>query len=249
MNESTGAHASPPPKDFGIVYWSSFEAVLFDLDGVITPTAEVHRRAWAALFADHDFTDEDYLRHIDGKPRYEGVEAFLAARGIDLPAGEIDDPPEAETICGLGNRKDRTFRALLAAGGLEPYEGTMRVVGILEELGTPRAVVSSSRNALHVLQSVGLAQRFDVLVDGATAEVVGLAGKPAPDMFTYGAEMLGCAPATCAVIEDAEVGVAAGVAGHFGQVIGVDRGGNRDALSAAGAHLVVSDLIETLRGG
>lgn len=228
--------------------WSSFSAVLFDLDGVITPTASVHRVAWAELFEAFDFTEEDYLRSVDGKPRYEGVEAFLATRGVTLPFGSPEDPPDANTVTGFGNRKNAVFNSILERDGVEAYPGTVALMDTLDELGVNKAVVSSSRNAHAVLKAAGLYDRFSVIVDGATTAEAGLAGKPAPDSFLHGAELLDADPALTVVVEDAEVGVAAGVAGGFGCVLGVDRGGNRAALTEAGAHLVVDDLAEVLEG-
>lgn len=228
------------------VDWARYRAVLFDLDGVITPTASVHERAWAELFEPWGFTGDDYLTHVDGKPRYDGVRAFLASRGVELPEGVPGDPPGDGTVTGLGNRKDVLFRELLDRDGVEPYPGTMAVIEVLDLHGIPQAVVSSSRNARPVLAAAGLGERFHPIVDGVTLDEEGLPGKPAPDMFLRAAELLGVAPADAVVVEDASSGVAAGVAGGFGLVLGVDRGANREALLAAGAHLVVEDLGETL---
>jgi len=230
------------------VDWSRYRAVLLDLDGVITPTAAVHRRAWAALFQPWGFTDEDYLTHVDGKPRYDGVRAFLASRGVRLPDGSPDDPPGDATVAALGNRKDDLFRELLARDGVAPYPGTMSVLAALDRLGVAQAVVSSSRNARAVLRAAGLGERFATVVDGVTLDDEGIAGKPAPDMFLRAASALGAAPADAVVVEDASSGVAAGVAGGFGLVVGIDRGGNRAALQAAGADVVVDDLADTLVG-
>lgn len=224
--------------------WSAVGAVLFDLDGVITPTAEMHRRAWLSTFADLDFTDEDYLRHVDGRPRLDGVRAFLASRGITIDEGTTEDGPEKRTVVGLGNRKDAEFRRLLTDEGLRAYPGTLALVGHLDEIGCPMAVVTSSRNASLVLGSAGLGGRFPVVVDGLVAEAEKLRGKPAPDTFLRASEILGVPPENAVVIEDAETGVAAGIAGGFSLVIGVDRTGNRKALAAAGAHLIVADLSE-----
>jgi HAD superfamily hydrolase (TIGR01509 family) len=220
--------------------------VLFDLDGVITPTAEIHERAWAELFSGHDYTPEDYLRFIDGKPRYDGVAAFLASRGIELPWGDPSDPPGAETVCAMGNQKNDLFNEILARDPLTPYPGTVAVLEVLDRAGVAQAVVSSSRNARTVLSAAGMADRFPVVVDGRTALEEGLAGKPAPDMFFRAGELLGVEPGDAIVVEDAVAGVAAGAAGNFGFVLGVDRGGNRQALIEAGATEVVADLSETL---
>jgi beta-phosphoglucomutase family hydrolase len=230
----------------GIVDWVSFGAVLFDLDGVVTPTAEVHQRAWVELFAPWGFDSSDYLNYVDGRPRYEGVQTFLASRGVDLPWGDPSDPPGDDTICALGNRKDETFNVVLAREGIEPYPGTMRVIDVLDRAGVPSAIVSSSKNAVTVLRAAGIADRFVAVVDGLVAVEQHLAGKPAPAMFFHAAEQLGVTAADSVVVEDATSGVASGRAGDFALVIGVDRGGNRDALIAAGADIVVDDLEETL---
>jgi beta-phosphoglucomutase family hydrolase len=226
--------------------WPSYSAVLFDLDGVITPTAEMHHRAWASTFADHDFTTDDYLRHIDGRPRLDGVRTFLASRGIRLPEGCADDAPGVDTVAAIGNLKDAEFRRLLATEGIEPYPGTARLLELLERAAVPVAVVTSSRNSAAVLGAAGLGERFPVVVDGVVAAAEGLAGKPDPATFLAAAASLGVDPAEVAVIEDAESGVAAGVRGGFVLVVGVDRTGNAAALRAAGAHVVVRDLADTL---
>ncbi len=228
------------------VEWQAYRAVLLDLDGVITPTASVHQVAWAELFEPWGFTSEDYLTHVDGKPRYDGVRTFLEARGVELPEGTPDDPPGDDTVAAMGNRKDELFRELLERDGVDPYPGTIAVLDELDRLGIAQAVVSSSRNARPVLEAAGLGDRFEHVVDGVTIVDEGIVGKPAPDMFLRAASLLGVQPAEAVVVEDASSGVAAGVAGGFGLVLGVDRGGNRDALLASGAHLVVDDLAETL---
>ena len=230
----------------GSVDWGAFDAVLFDLDGVITPTALIHERAWAELFAPWGFTTADYLASVDGRPRYDGVKTFLASRGVDLPWGDPSDPPGDDTICALGNRKDETFNAVLARQGIAPYPGSMAVLDHLDRLGIPSAIVSSSKNARTVLQAARIEDRFQAVVDGNTLDEQHLAGKPDPAMFLYAARCLDVAPARAVVVEDAISGVAAGHAGNFGLVIGVDRGGNREALGAAGADIVVDDLGETL---
>lgn len=231
------------------VDWGAYRAVLLDLDGVITPTASVHQEAWAELFAPWDFTSADYLAHVDGKPRYDGVRSFLQARGVERPEGSPEDPPGDGTVAAMGNRKDDIFRTLLERHGVAPYPGTMAVLDELDRLGVAQAVVSSSRNARPVLAAAGLGGRFAHVVDGVTIVDEGIAGKPAPDMFLRAAELLGAAPSESVVVEDASSGVAAGAAGGFALVLGIDRGGNRDALVAAGAHLVVDDLAETLEPG
>lgn len=230
----------------GIVDWESFGAVLFDLDGVVTPTAEIHERAWAELFAPWGFDGNDYLTYVDGRPRYDGVRAFLASRGVELPWGDPSDPPGDATICALGNRKDEMFNAVLAKQGIEPYPGTLRVMDMLDRAGVPSAIVSSSKNAGAVLRAAGITERFASVVDGVVAVEEHLAGKPDPAMFVYAAGSLGVTPNQSVVVEDASSGVASGRAGNFALVIGVDRGGNRQALVAAGADMVVEDLAETL---
>jgi HAD superfamily hydrolase (TIGR01509 family) len=225
--------------------WAAFDAVLFDLYGVITPTAEVHQRAWGALFADYEYTPADYLAHIDGKPRYDGVRSFLEARSITLPEGDPSDPPGRETVCAMGNQKDELFNLYLA-DGVDPYPGTLELLDHLDALGLPQAIVSSSKNARDVLATSGLGTRFPVVVDGRTAVDEQLPGKPNPAMFLRAAQLLGVAPATAVVVEDAVSGIAAGVAGAFSLVLGVNRGGNAEALSDAGAHLVTNDLGLTL---
>ena len=230
----------------GIVDWASFGAVLFDLDGVVTPTASIHERAWAELFAPWGFDGGDYLTYVDGRSRYEGVQAFLASRGVELPWGDPSDPPGDDTICALGNRKDETFNAVLARQGIDPYPGTLRVMDVLDRASVPSAIVSSSKNAGKVLLAAGIVERFAAVVDGIVAVEHHLAGKPAPAMFVHAAECLGVTSAEAVVVEDAISGVAAGRAGDFALVVGVDRGGNREALVAAGADIVVEDLEETL---
>ena len=234
-------HSAAPVPD-----WLAFDAVLFDLDGVITPTAEIHQRAWATLFARWDFTSNDYLTYVDGKPRYEGVQSFLLARGVDLPWGDPSDRPGDDSVCALGNRKNDVFNEVLARDGVEPYPGTVALLDLLDAHGLAQAIVSSSKNARTVLEAAGMTDRFPVVVDGLTAAAEGLRGKPDPAMFERAADLLGVAPSAAVVVEDATSGVAAGVAGRFGLVLGVDRGGNRDALEAAGADIIVDDLAETL---
>lgn len=233
-----------------------FDAVLFDLDGVLTPTAEVHMRAWQKMFseylADHGvaepYTETDYFDYIDGKPRYDGVRSFLASRDITLPEGSSDDAPDAETVGGLGNRKNDVFAAVLADEGVQPYPGSVAYLDFLVEAGTQVAVVSSSRNAPAVLAAAGLADRFEVVVDGVVAAREHLAGKPSPQTFLYAAELLGVPAGRAVVVEDALSGVEAGHGGDFGLVIGVDRGVGADRLLQAGADLVVADLADLVAG-
>jgi len=240
--------------------WDEYDAVLFDLDGVITPTAEVHMRAWSEMFnaflADYDgpaadrspYTEADYFAHVDGKPRFDGVRDFLAARGITLPEGSLDDPGTAVTVAGLGNRKNDAFNAVLERDGVTAYAGSVRLLDHLRTLGLPLAVVSSSANAPAVLAAAGLADRFGTVVSGAVARELGLPGKPAPDTFRHAAQVLGAAVERSVVLEDAVSGVRAGAAGGFGLVIGVDRGAGAAQLTAAGADLVVTDLADLIPG-
>jgi HAD superfamily hydrolase (TIGR01509 family) len=228
---------------------------LFDLDGVITPTATLHMQAWSSMFngflasrgIDEPYTDADYFTHVDGRPRYDGVRAFLLSRDIDLPEGEATDPadqPEGqETVRGLGNRKNADVLALIRADGVTPYPGTL---AYLDSLPTSArlAVVSSSKNAEEVLRGAGLRDRFAHVVDGNVAGALSLPGKPAPDTYVYAARLLGAEVADAVVYEDAVSGVRAGHAGGFGAVVGVDRGVGHEALSQAGASVVVADLQE-----
>lgn len=234
--------------------WNDYDAALFDLDGVITPTAEVHRQAWAKMFTDFladrpdvaPYTEDDYFAHVDGKPRYEGVASFLASRGIELPHGDPGDDPTRETVCGLGNRKNDYFRDVLDSDGVEPYPGSVALLDHLARRGVRLALVSSSRNAMPVVEAAGLADRFEVVVDGVVAARDGIAGKPEPDTYVAAAERLGVPTAKAVVLEDAVSGVQAGAAGGFGLVIGVDRGAGADVLREHGADLVVSDLAELI---
>ena len=229
--------------------WTARDGVLFDLDGVITPTADVHERAWLELFSDYGATSDDYLRYIDGKPRALGVRSFLESRGVELPEGSPDDPPGDTTIWAMGNRKNDLFLDVLDRDGVEPYPGSAQLVDHLEATEFPMAIVSSSKNAKLVLRRAGLDGRFPVVVDGVVAAAEHLHGKPAPDAFLLGAERLGVRPAHTVVVEDAVSGVAAGAAGGVDVVIGVDRGAGHDALLANGADIVVDDLAELLPSG
>lgn len=235
--------------------WGEFDAVLYDLDGVLTPTALVHMRAWQEMFstflATHHpdqppYSDADYFHWVDGKPRYAGVRAFLDSRGIALPEGDPADDPDALTVCGLGNRKNAMFESILATEGVEAYPGSRALVEKLAARGLKQAVVSSSRNAPDVLVAAELIEHFDTIVDGVVASERHLAGKPAPDTFLYAAELVGVRPSKCVVVEDALSGVQAGRAGRFGLVIGVDRGVGAEHLLEHGATMVVADLEELL---
>jgi HAD superfamily hydrolase (TIGR01509 family) len=233
------------------VDWTPYDAALFDLDGVLTPTAEVHMRAWSELFTPFlqdqgaaPYTEDDYFAHIDGRPRYEGVAALLASRDITLPHGDPSDAPGTGTVCALGNRKNEVFTHVLETTGIQPYAGSLRLMDHLTAQGVAMAVVSSSRNAPDVLRHAGIADRFPVVVDGSVAGERGLAGKPEPHTFRYAAEQLGVPVSRAVVLEDAVSGVRAGRAGGFGLVIGVDRGAGREELMTQGADLVVGDLAE-----
>jgi len=228
--------------------------VLFDLDGVLTPTAEVHMRAWQAVFdavfaewgITPPYTDEDYYAYVDGKKRYDGVASLLHSRNVEIPWGQVDDPPSAQTVCGIGNRKNAAFETALRQDGIAPYPGSLALLRELRAAGVPLAVVSSSKNAEEVLAAAGIRDFFSVVVDGVVAEREGLASKPAPDVFRVGAERLGVAPADAVGVEDATSGVASVAAAGYGLVIGVDRGAGADALRAHGATLVVDDLARLL---
>lgn len=237
---------------------SSFGALLFDLDGVITPTADLHRQAWRRMFSAFlekhgakEYTEQDYFDYLDGRRRDEGVAALLESRGISLDIGHPDDSADLDTIHGLGARKNEDFLALVSEG-VDAYPGSVALLDALQKAqqdneGKPAlAVVSSSKNAVPVLEAAGLKDRFPEIVDGIVATEKGLPGKPAPDTYLYGAELCGVDPADAVVIEDATSGVASGRAGKFGLVVGVDRGTGADALLEAGADIVVSDLAELL---
>jgi beta-phosphoglucomutase family hydrolase len=239
------------------------QACLFDLDGVLTQTAKVHAAAWKQMFDDYlrgraertgeDFVPfdagHDYDEYVDGKPRYDGVRSFLESRGIELPDGTPEDPPSAETVDGLGNRKNELVLELIERDGVEAYEGSVRYVRAARDAGLRRAVVSSSTNCRDVLEAAGIIDLFEEIVDGNVAREQGLKGKPAPDTFLAGARAVGVQAAQAAVFEDAVAGVEAGHAGAFGHVVGVDRVGHADALRDHGADVVVKDLAELLEDG
>ena len=240
---------------------SGITTCLFDLDGVLTQTAKIHAQAWKQMFDEflrgwyerqgQPFDDfdrpTDYDEYVDGKPRNDGVASFLQSRGIDLPWGSASDPPAAETVHGLGNRKNVLVLELIHAQGVEPYEGSVRFVELARERGLRRAVVSSSTNCKDVLEAAGIAHLFEERIDGVVAEREQLKGKPAPDTFLAGARALGADPSKAAVFEDAQAGVEAGRAGNFGWVVGVDRTGQAEALKRRGADVVVQDLAELIK--
>ena len=233
---------------------------LFDLDGVLTQTAKVHAAAWKEMFDDYlrkraKQTGEpfvpfdpvgDYDEYVDGKPRADGTRSFLESRGIELPEGQDDDPPSEQTVHGLGNRKNEIVLRKIREDGVEAYPGSVRYVQAVKAAGLPRAVVSSSANARDVLVAAGIEDLFDARIDGIVAEREHLRGKPAPDTFLAGARALGLKPTTATVFEDALAGVAAGRAGGFGFVVGVDRVGQAEALKQHGADVVVTDLAQLL---
>jgi len=235
-----------------------YDAVLLDLDGVITDTASVHAACWKQMFDEYlqkratqrgeafrpfDVA-QDYRLYVDGKPRFDGVRDFLTSRGIQLPEGSPHDPPEAETVGGLGNRKNDLVNKIIEDAGVEPYEGSVKLLHQLRHQGFKIAVVTSSQNCAAVLRAAKLDAFFDMRVDGNTILAEHLAGKPAPDTFLMAAKLLGVQPSKAVVIEDALSGVEAGFKGSFGLVIGVARKGNDDELRRHGAHLVVNDLGE-----
>jgi beta-phosphoglucomutase family hydrolase len=232
---------------------------LFDLDGVLTRTATVHQAAWREMFdaylrsraerEDGDvqpFTAEDYDRYVDGKPRADGTRSFLRSRGIDLPEGSPDDPPDAETVHGLGNRKNEILRRRIREDGVEAYDGSVRYLRAVADAGIPRAVVSSSANCKDVLVAADLERFVDARIDGSVAAQDHLRGKPEPDTYLAAARALGIDARHAAIFEDALAGVEAGRAGGFGRVVGVDRVGQAEDLRAHGADIVVRDLAELL---
>lgn len=232
----------------------STDGVLFDLDGVLTPTAEVHMRAWQVVFdelfrqwgIEPAYTDADYYAYVDGKKRYDGVASLLRSRNVEMPWGDPSDDPSQETICGVGNSKNAAFSASLRRDGIVPYPGSLALLAELRAAGIRMGVVSSSKNAEEVLAGAGIRDYFEIVVDGAVAERDGLASKPAPDMFTAGAVALGVSVATSIAVEDAVAGVGSASAAGFADVIGVDRGAGADVLRAAGATCIVDDLARLL---
>ncbi len=235
-----------------------FDAVLFDLDGVLTDTARIHAQCWKRTFDEYlsgrapgegdslrpfDIA-EDYRLYVDGKPRFDGVRDFLASRDIRLEEGDVDDPPDRETVCGIGNRKNEMVNEAIENGPVDAYPGSVALVRVLREQGLRTAVVSSSSNCAAVLEAVGISDLFETQVDGHAIHELGLKGKPAPDTFLEGARRLGVEPGRAVVVEDALAGVQAGRDGGFGLVIGVARKGDAEALARHGAGIVVEDLGE-----
>lgn len=250
----TPPEGHPMPTPSPIDHWSGAKAILFDLDGVLTPTADVHEQAWQELFdgylagigSSNPYQGSDYYEHIDGKPRFDGVRDFLASRQITLPEGGLSDDPSLETVHGLGNRKNKVFNDIITSRGVSPYPGSVKFIAAAQARGLELAVVSSSRNAPAVLQAAGLDHHFPVVVDGQVANAKDLPGKPAPDTYLYAAALLGLPARACVVVEDAVSGVQAGAAADFHSVIGVNRGAGKQVLLDAGASYVVDDLDELL---
>jgi beta-phosphoglucomutase family hydrolase len=234
----------------------AIKGLLFDLDGVLTGTAELHRQAWKRTFDDflahrdgpgfQAFTEGDYLAYVDGRPRADGVRTFLEARGVHLPEGAPDDPPGEATINGVGNMKNELLLSIIQNEGVRPYPGSRRYIEAARAAGLKIGVVTSSANGEAVLEAADLSQFVEARVDGLTITSQGLRGKPAPDSFLAGAKALGVTPAEAAVFEDALSGVQAGRSGNFGFVVGVDRANQADALRAHGADVVVDDLADLL---
>ena len=233
-------------------------ALLFDLDGVLTPTAKIHFKAWKQTFDEFlksrdgdsfkEFTQDDYNEYVDGMSRFDGVRSFLKSRDIELPEGADDDDGSSgdPTVHGLGNRKNDLVLELIKKDGVEPYPGSLKYVKAAKQAGLARAVVSASANCRPVLRSAGIEDLFDAIIDGKVADEQHLQGKPHPDTYLAGARALGVDPSVGAVFEDATAGVQAGHDGHFGYVIGVDRVDHAAALKAHGADVVVKDLADLL---
>lgn len=232
-----------------------FDAAIFDMDGVITDTAAVHAAAWKDMFDGFlasrangapwaPFGRSDYLKYVDGRPRYEGVATFLRSRGIALAFGEPADAPDCETICGLGNRKDRAFNAILKRDGVGVFDTTLALIEAMRANGTRIAVATSSKNGTVVLGKAGIAHLFEAQIDGIVSAELGLQGKPAPDIFAEACERLGTERHRAIVIEDAVSGVQAGARGRFGLTLGIAREDNGEELKREGADIVVRDLAE-----
>src|SRR5699024_3308434 len=233
----------------------TIRACLFDLDGVLTQTASLHLAAWKHTFDEiltdrglPEFTSTEYAEHVDGRRRYDGVRAFLASRGITPPEGTPQDPPTADTVCGIGNRKNADVQRILASDGVETFPGSVRYLRAVRTAGLATAIVTASANGAAVVEAAGLSEEFDARIDGVVAAERSLPGKPAPDTFLAGAQALGVDPAEAVVIEDAISGVQAGRAGNFGYVIGVNRVAHAQALAAAVASVVADALAELMAG-
>ena len=258
---STGTNATGCLNDdnFNVIgSMLSFDAVVFDMDGVITKTATVHSLAWKKMFDEYlrrretqykepfrEFTHSpDYLSFVDGRPRYQGVDTFLRSRAINLPYGEPRDNPGKETVCGLGNRKDELFNKVVEEQGVEVYESTIKLIEELLGKGVKLGVATSSKNCLLLLEKAGITHFFSTRVDGVVSAQLGLKGKPEPDIFTTATDNLGVERHRAVVVEDAVSGVQAGAKGHFGLVLGVAREHNAKELRSNGADFVVEDLAE-----
>jgi beta-phosphoglucomutase family hydrolase len=236
----------------------NFDAVIFDMDGVITKTAVVHSNAWKNMFDEYlrfrektynepfkEFTHtNDYLPYVDGRPRYQGVERFLKSRGINIPFGDANDEPKKETACGLGNRKNEFFNKVLEEDGVGLYDSTIKLIKELLARGVKVGVATSSKNCDVILGKAGIADLFETQVDGVVSAKIGLKGKPEPDIFTTAADNLGVKYSRSIVVEDAVSGVQAGAKGNFGLVLGVAREDNANELKSNGADVVVEDLSE-----
>ncbi|MBN2636468.1 MAG: beta-phosphoglucomutase family hydrolase [Prolixibacteraceae bacterium] len=235
----------------------AFEAVIFDMDGVITKTAITHAAAWKKMFDEYllkraeakgetfeEFTQSDYLAFVDGKPRYKGVSSFLESRNINIEFGDPSDAPGMETVCGLGNRKNEAFNEVIARDGVEVYESTAQMLNDLKDAGIKLGVASSSKNCAPVLEAVDMLKMFGARVDGVVSAELGLHGKPEPDIFTTACDMLKSTPAKAIVVEDAVSGVQAGAKGQFGLTLGIARENNEKELAEGGADFVVTDLEE-----
>lgn len=237
----------------------NFDAVIFDMDGVITKTAVVHSLAWKTMFDEYlhyreekygesfrEFTHaSDYVSFVDGRPRYQGVKAFLESRGINIPFGEPEDEPGKETVCGLGNRKNEVFNQVLKTDGVGLYDSTIKLIEELLARGARVGVATSSKNCVLILEKAGITHLFETRVDGLVSAELGLKGKPEPDIFATACDNLGVKPHRAIVVEDAVSGVQAGAKGNFGLVLGVARHNNAAELKNQGADFVVGDLSET----
>jgi HAD superfamily hydrolase (TIGR01509 family) len=233
------------------------EGAIFDMDGVVTKTADVHAAAWKLAFDEflrgeatdaapfREFTRSDYLAYVDGRPRYEGVATFLRSRGLNLPPGAQGDTTDRRTVCGLGNRKDQLLVADIEVRGVPVFDSTIQLIQDLRQEGVKVGLATSSKNSELILRKAGIAELFDVRIDGVISEYLGLRGKPEPDLFRAACEMLDVTPARTMIVEDSASGVAAGASGQFGLTLGVARAGNCEELRRSGADLVVHDLSET----
>jgi HAD superfamily hydrolase (TIGR01509 family) len=234
-----------------------FEGAVFDMDGVVTKTADVHMAAWKLAFEEflraeavthgapfQQFSKSDYLAYVDGRPRYEGVAAFLRSRGLNLPLGVQGDTTDRKTVCGLGNRKDQLLLADIEARGVPVFESTIQLIQSLRQQGVRVGLATSSKNSEVILRKAGIGELFDVRIDGVISENLGLRGKPEPDLFRAACEMLEVKPSRAMIVEDSAAGVIAGAAGQFGLTLGVARAGNSEELRRSGADLVVRDLSE-----